>query len=98
VDLLGGKNRDMVAELAAKGRVRLSDVPPDLLSGATASRQRLQLECTAAGQEYIAPALKALLAKHPYLLHFIDFEGSRLALPYHAGMRPYTRKCGSCQQ
>ena len=89
VDLLGGKNRDVAAELAAKGRVRLCDVPPELLSGVVASRQRLQLECTAAGREYIAPALRALLANHHYPLHFIDFEGSRLAIPYHVGMRPY---------
>lgn len=29
------------------------------------------------------------LSSHPYPLHFIDFEGSRLAIPYHEGMRPY---------
>ena len=89
VDLLGGKNRDVVAELAAKGLARLSDVPTGLLSGATAARQRLQIECTAADREHIAPDLKALLSSHRYPLHFIDFEGSRLAIPYHVGMRPY---------
>jgi len=89
VDLLGGKNRDVVAELAAQGRARLSDVPIDLLSGAVALRQRLQLSCTTAGREDIAPALKDILSSHPYPLHFIDFECSRLAIPYHAGMRPY---------
>ena len=89
VDLLGGKNRDVVAELAAKGLARLSDVPTDLLSGASAPRQRLQIESTAAGREHIDPSLTELLSSHPYPLHFIDFEGSRLAIPYHAGMRPY---------
>jgi hypothetical protein len=89
VDLLGGKNRDVVAELAAKGQARLSDVPTVLLSGAFAARQHLQIEYTAAGREYIAPGLKDLLLGHPYPLHFIDFEGSRLAIPYHAGMRAY---------
>ena len=89
VDSLGGKNRDVVAELAAKGLARLSDVSTDLLSGAAAPRQRLQIECTAAGREHIDPSLTYLLSRHPYPLHFIDFEGSRLAIPYHAGMRPY---------
>lgn len=89
VDLVGGKNHDAIAELAAKGLTRLNDIPSELLSGVTAGRQILQLECTAAGREHIDPKLKLLLSKHPYPLHFIDFEGSRLAIPYHEGMRPY---------
>lgn len=89
VDLVGGKNRDAVAELAAKGHARLVDVPLELLSGVTAVRQRLQLECTATGHEHVDPKLKHLLTHHAYPLHFIDFEGSRLAIPYHEGMRPY---------
>jgi hypothetical protein len=89
VDLLGGKNRDVVAELAAVGQARLSDVPINLLSGSCAPRQRIQLEYTPTGQEYAAPELKRILSNHAYPLHFIDFEGSRLAIPYHNGMRPY---------
>lgn len=89
VDLVGGKNHDSVAELAAKGRARLADIPSELLSGVSAVRQNLQLQCTAAGREHIDPKLKKLLGNHPYPLHFIDFEGSRLAIPYHEGMRPY---------
>lgn len=89
IDLVGGKNHDAVAELAAKGLARLSDVPLELLSGAVAARQRLQLEFTAVGKEHIGIDLRDLLSSHPYPLHFIDFEGSRLAIPYHEGMRPY---------
>jgi hypothetical protein len=89
VDLVGGKNHDAVAELAAKGLARLSDVPLALLSGAVVARQRLQLECTAADKEHIGNALQNVLSSHPYPLHFIDFEGSRLAIPYHEGMHPY---------
>ncbi|MGH7583081.1 MAG: DUF2779 domain-containing protein, partial [Gemmatimonadales bacterium] len=33
--------------------------------------------------------LNHLLAAWVYPLHFIDFETSALALPYHAGMRPF---------
>jgi hypothetical protein len=64
-------------------------VPSALLSGTSAARQRIQIECTVAGREYIDPVLKELLDSHHYPLHFIDFEGSRLAIPYHEGMRPY---------
>jgi len=89
VDLLGGKNNDMVAVLAASRKASLGDAPRDLLTGKTGERQRLQLDWTARNQEWIAPELKRLLAGHKYPLHFIDFEGSRLAIPYHTKMHPY---------
>ncbi|HTS18040.1 MAG TPA: DUF2779 domain-containing protein [Verrucomicrobiae bacterium] len=89
IDLVGGKNSDIVGKLAAEGKARLSDVPENLLSGATADRQRLQLEYTAEGREYIDPELKQILTRHAHPLRFIDFEASRLAVPYHIGMRPY---------
>jgi hypothetical protein len=89
VDLLGGKNNDLVAQFASLGKSKLSDVPTGLLSGAFAPRQSLQLECSAAEREHIAPVLKEIISNHSFPLHFIDFEGSRLAIPYHAGMRPY---------
>jgi len=89
VDLLGGKNNDEVAVLAATGQARLDDAPRDLLTGTTAIRQKLQLDYTARNAEYIAPGLKGILQRHPFPLNWIDFEGSRLALSYHTGMRPY---------
>ena len=89
VDLLGGKNNDEVAVLAAAGHGRLDDAPRDLLTGTTAVRQLLQLDYTARNEEFIAPELKGILQRHKYPLHFMDFEGSRLALSYHVGMRPY---------
>jgi len=89
VDLMGGKNNDEVAVLVAAGQARLEDAPRDLLTGTTAVRQKLQLEYTARNEEFIAPELKGILSRHKYPLHFMDFEGSRLALSYHAGMRPY---------
>ena len=89
VDLVGGKNHDAIAKMAAKGRTGLADIPRQLLVGAVAARQRLQLKYTATGKEYVDAALQGLFSKHPYPLHFIDFEGSRLAIPYYEGMRPY---------
>jgi hypothetical protein len=89
IDLVGGRKVDIVADLAAQGRSQLSDISPNLLSGVSAARQSTQLLCTANKQEFVDPKLKAALEGHKYPLHFIDFEGSRLAIPYHVGMRPY---------
>lgn len=89
IDLAGGKNRDVVAELAEEGKAGLLDIPDEFLTGATGDRQRFQLECHRNGAEVISPDLPSLLSGHSYPLHFIDFEGSRLAIPYHVGMRPY---------
>jgi len=85
----GGKNNDIVGALATEGKSHLTDIPKNILVGKTAARQLIQLEYTAKGEEYIDPKLTKLLTKHGEPLHFIDFEGSRLALPYHDGMRPY---------
>jgi hypothetical protein len=89
IGAVGGRNSETVAQLAAAGKARLDNIPRKLLSGAFADRQRLQLDCTAKNQEFIDPELKAILSRHSHPLHFIDFEASRLAIPYHTGMRPY---------
>lgn len=89
VDLVGGKNNDVVSEMAASGRARLDEIPVDLLSGQTAVRQRMQLEHTTRNEEFIDPDLKDKLRRHRYPLLFVDFEASRLAIPYHVGMQPY---------
>ena len=41
------------------------------------------------GNQWINPALRDVLESFAYPLHFIDFETSGLAVPYHAGMHPY---------
>lgn len=86
---LGGTNGDLVAELAAEGKASLTDVPRGILTGAYGAQQRCQIECTEKGQEYMDPGLPEQLLEHQYPLHFIDFETSRIAVPYHEGMRPY---------
>lgn len=88
IDAVGGRNYNLVAELAAEGRACMTDVPEDMLTSAYAGRQKQQLECLGEG-EWIAPELPGLLDGHQRPLHFIDFEASRLALPYHQEMSPY---------
>jgi len=74
--------------MAAADQASFAAIPEDAIQGAVATRQRIQIESTVTGREWVAPELGELLRGHPYPLHFIDFEGSRLALPYHVGMRP----------
>jgi Domain of unknown function(DUF2779) len=92
---IGGRNNSLVDALVRKSRAKLSDVEegdlvkPDGTVGARARRQRIQRKYTLLGKEYFSPGLSDVVAGVSYPLHFIDFETSRLAVPYHAGMRPY---------
>lgn len=86
----------LVAWMVGQSRAGLLDIPLDGLvasvpvkPGGVAVRQRRQIEHTRSGEPYIGPALRAKVQSLRGPLHFIDFETSRLALPYHAGMRPY---------
>lgn len=92
---IGGLNTPLINTLARRGRAKLSDVEESDLArsdgtvGPTAERQRMQRRYTLLGQEYFSPELSGILRGVTYPLHFIDFETSRLAVPYHAGMHPY---------
>jgi hypothetical protein len=88
VDLLG-RSGETAARFIEEGRCSLLDVSEGDLRGATGQRQKIQLEWTRKNSEFIDAKLPAILTKCAYPLHFIDFETSRLAVPYHAGMRPY---------
>jgi len=89
------KLRDLIDELVQSGKASLFDIPRDALVnadgtvGAYNSRRLVQLEHTASGEEWLGARLLPALQSVQYPLHFIDFETSRLALPYHKGMRPY---------
>jgi len=80
---------DLVTDLVARGTSSLLDVPEDRLTGVRGVRQNIQIHHTRSGSEFIASDLPHLLKGHNYPLQFIDFEASRLALPFHAGMHPY---------
>jgi hypothetical protein len=81
--------QDPISLLTKEGKAGLVDIPEEWLSGAYADRQRIQLQHTSPDREYLATDLRTELSTHVYPLHFIDFEASRPALPYHAGMHPY---------
>jgi hypothetical protein len=95
VSSIGGRNSPLVNGLIARKRVKMSDVTEDDLVGADGEpgrnniRQRVQRKYTLADREYLSQDLVLFLERLPYPLRFIDFETSRVAVPYHAGMRPY---------
>jgi hypothetical protein len=85
----------LVDWMFSNGRTSLLDVPLDCLQkadgtiGPQAERQLRQIEFTRRSDVYIRPDVRTRIETLRGPLYFIDFEGSRLALPYHAGMRPY---------
>lgn len=83
------RNTDPAATLANQGKAGLLDIPLSWLSGSYAPRQKIQLEHTKPPREYLDAQIREILKSHQYPLHFIDFEASRTALPYHKGMHPY---------
>ena len=95
LDLYFGGSVTKVNELIAQGRTLLHDLPESALGkkdgslGSRASRQLIQIRNTRENTEWIDPALGSTLASLPYPLHFIDFETSALAVPYHAEMHPF---------
>jgi hypothetical protein len=95
LDLYFGGQVKEVQALIEAGKTSLFDLSESALSkkdgslGPRAQRQLMQMRNSKSMTEWIDPALGDILNSHPYPLHFIDFETSGLAVPYHAGMRPF---------
>jgi hypothetical protein len=85
-----GPDKSVLADsMIRAGKVSLFDIPLSSLTTSYGNRQRIQIENTKDGTEWRSPGFIAPLAGLPYPLHFVDFETSRLVLPYHRGMRPF---------
>lgn len=88
---------DPVAALIAANRAGLLDLTNEQLgTNSWSVRRRMQWNSLRnGGIEYLPQALREELAAHQALpgwpLHFIDFEACDIALPHHAGMRPFER-------
>lgn len=84
------KGEKVANALFANRKASLYDIPESILGdGPDGIWRKRQIEHTKQNQEWISPDLRDVLKSHEYPLHFIDFETSRMALPYHKGMRPY---------
>lgn len=87
--------RPVIEWLLESGKACLHDIPEERLVkkdgtvGPNAARQRRQIECARSGKPWFSDSLKKKIESVVYPIHFVDFEVSRLALPYHARMRPY---------
>lgn len=80
---------NLLTRLISQRKTRLLDLRSNNFNGKIGERQSTQLKWTRSDREYIDPQLPAMLSARKYPLHFLDFEASRLAVPYYAGMRPY---------
>ena len=91
IDLLGGKGGAGLGSLLDRGVSGLRDIPLEILGkdSVTARRQREQILSVRSGKEWRGPGLAPALAELRPPYHFVDFETSRMAVPYHARMHPY---------
>jgi hypothetical protein len=87
---IGGHETPLVNEMIQQKQVSMFDVPLEELNDYTYSyRQLIQIEYTQKNKEWISEHLPQIVKQIEYPIHFIDFETSRMAIPYRAGMRPY---------
>lgn len=95
IGTVGGRGGPVPEHLISQGRVSFDDLPrgslvkSDGTVGEINKRQLIQIDHTRDNTEWISDALPGILRSFPFPLHFIDFETTALALPYHAGMHPY---------
>ena len=77
--------------LIDQGHTSLFDIPTDCIASekARGRRQLIQIRNTKSNSEWFSDELAEVIHSVEYPLHFIDFETSRVALPYHIGMSPY---------
>jgi len=87
---IGGNDTPLVNELIKQQKVGMFDVPLEELNDYTYSyRQLVQIEYTQKNKEWISEYLPKIVSQTEYPIHFIDFETSRMVIPYRAGMQTY---------
>ncbi len=80
------KRGEPINQLIKEKKVKLTDVPVELVENKYNNRAYYQITKK---EEFLRPEFYEEIANIKYPLHFIDFETSQMAVPYHAGMRPY---------
>jgi hypothetical protein len=79
-------------DLLEEGVIFMDDVDEDVFKGLRGPRQKLQVQKHKANDQ--SPSidkgvLESYFSNLKYPLHFIDFETSMVAVPFHKGRRPY---------
>jgi hypothetical protein len=90
----GNGNNELKSEITeriTRGDLKLVDLPDHFLDDGKTyeAPRRHQLEAARTGQEVLSSQLGSVLGNVTYPLYFMDFEASRIPVPYHAGMKPY---------
>jgi hypothetical protein len=89
---LGNVNKkdNTINELILAGKTALSDVPLESVLRESNpfynDRPFFQLACK---EEFILDGFEEAIQNIQFPLHFIDFETCQMAVPFHAGMRPF---------
>lgn len=84
--------KDCINELIEKGKTALSDVPVEYVQYDNPEKpyyNNRPLYQLTRNDEFLLEGIQEYTDSIEYPLHFIDFETSQMAIPYHAGMRPY---------
>ena len=90
---IGGK--EGLENLVRAGSASALDINESTIdnSKATGKRQLRQIRALKEGREQTTPDLASDLSSLQYPLFFMDFETSRIPVPYHADMNPYEQIC-----
>jgi hypothetical protein len=84
------EDKESVADRLISGKnLSMDDLPEKAFEGTWGERRLIQIKNTRNKTEWISQELKDEISTWKYPLHFIDFETSITALPFHKGMRPY---------
>jgi hypothetical protein len=91
---VGNVGREFESEVKvriANRQFSLVDLPEHFLDGGKSyeAPRRNQYAAVQTGKEVFTPQLADLFSEVTYPLIFMDFEASRIPVPYHAGMKPY---------
>lgn len=90
IGAIGGWRTPLANRLIQEKNISLENFPVgELKEGARARRQKIQIAYTLKDQEWIDKQLQTEIESWEYPLHFIDFETTLSAIPFHKGMRPY---------
>jgi CRISPR/Cas system-associated exonuclease Cas4 (RecB family) len=85
---LGGKG--VFGKLVERGARSIGDIPSSSVgSSSVGIRQAMQIKAFTSGQEVMDPMAMASLESLEFPLFFLDFETSRIPVPFHAGMTPF---------
>jgi hypothetical protein len=86
-----GELKSEIAHRMSIKEFKLTDLPNYLLDDGKAyeAPRRHQLEAARTSKEVFSSQLGSVLNNVTYPLYFMDFEASRIPVPYHAGMKPY---------